>query len=67
MCQRWLGMTRATLERALVISVLSLRHHGRVSVTALALGLLVILPARAARTNQPVLRGALLGFCKRRA
>ncbi len=39
-----------------------LGNHVRVSVTALALGLLVSLPLALAARNRPVLRGALLGF-----
>src|SRR6202140_2500877 len=38
-----------------------LGNHVRVSVTALALGLLVSLPLAIAARNQPVMRGALLG------
>jgi osmoprotectant transport system permease protein len=39
-----------------------LGNHVRVSVTALALGLLVSLPLALLARNKPVLRGALLGF-----
>jgi osmoprotectant transport system permease protein len=39
-----------------------LGNHVRVSVTALALGLLVSLPLALIARNRPVLRGALLGF-----
>src|SRR6201747_3073570 len=39
-----------------------LGNHVRVSVTALALGLLVSLPLALVARNRPVLRGALLGF-----
>jgi osmoprotectant transport system permease protein len=39
-----------------------LGNHVRVSVTALALGLLVSLPLAIAARNQPVMRGALLGL-----
>ncbi len=39
-----------------------LGNHVRVSVTALALGLLVSLPLAVAARNRPVLRGALLGL-----
>jgi osmoprotectant transport system permease protein len=39
-----------------------LGNHVRVSVTALALGLLVSLPLALIARNKPVLRGALLGF-----
>src|SRR6202451_2506557 len=39
-----------------------LGNHVRVSVTALALGLLVSLPLAIAARNRPVLRGALLGL-----
>ena len=39
-----------------------LGNHVRVSVTALALGLLVSLPFALIARNRPVLRGALLGF-----
>jgi osmoprotectant transport system permease protein len=39
-----------------------LGNHLRVSVTALALGLLVSLPLAIASRNRPVLRGALLGL-----
>jgi osmoprotectant transport system permease protein len=39
-----------------------LGNHVRVSVTALALGLLVSLPLALAARNRPVLRGTLLGF-----
>ena len=39
-----------------------LGNHVRVSVTALALGLLVSLPLAIGARNQPVLRGALLGL-----
>jgi osmoprotectant transport system permease protein len=39
-----------------------LGNHVRVSVTALALGLLVSLPLALLARNRPVLRGALLGF-----
>ena len=39
-----------------------LGNHVRVSVTALALGLVVSLPLAIAARNRPVLRGALLGF-----
>jgi osmoprotectant transport system permease protein len=39
-----------------------LGNHVRVSVTALALGLLISLPLAVASRNRPVLRGALLGF-----
>ena len=39
-----------------------LGNHVRVSVTALALGLVVSLPLAIAVRNRPVLRGALLGF-----
>src|ERR1700730_5656146 len=38
-----------------------LGNHVRVSITALALGLLVSLPLAIAARNQPVMRGALLG------
>jgi len=39
-----------------------LGNHVRVSITALALGLLVSLPLAIAARNRPVLRGALLGL-----
>src|ERR1700722_20581195 len=39
-----------------------LGNHVRVSVTALALGLLVTLPLAIAARNRPVMRGLLLGF-----
>jgi hypothetical protein len=39
-----------------------LGNHVRVSVTALALGLLISLPLAIAARNRPVLRGLLLGF-----
>ncbi len=39
-----------------------LGNHVRVSVTALALGLLVSLPLALVARNRPLLRGALLGF-----
>src|SRR5258708_16019470 len=39
-----------------------LGNHVRVSVAALALGLLVSLPLAIAARNRPVMRGALLGF-----
>src|ERR1700751_5547473 len=39
-----------------------LGNHVRVSVTALALGLIVSLPLAVAARNRPVMRGALLGF-----
>ena len=39
-----------------------LGNHVRVSITALALGLLVSLPLALIARNRPVLRGALLGF-----
>jgi osmoprotectant transport system permease protein len=39
-----------------------LGNHVRVSITALALGLLVSLPLAVAARNRPVIRGALLGF-----
>ena len=39
-----------------------LGNHVRVSVTALALGLLVSLPLAIAARNRPVMRGLLLGF-----
>jgi osmoprotectant transport system permease protein len=39
-----------------------LGNHVRVSVTALALGLLVSLPLAVAARNQPVMRGVLLGL-----
>jgi len=39
-----------------------LGNHVRVSVTALALGLVVSLPLAVAARNRPVLRGTLLGF-----
>jgi osmoprotectant transport system permease protein len=39
-----------------------LGNHVRVSVTALALGLLISLPLALLARNRPVLRGALLGF-----
>src|ERR1700716_2298741 len=39
-----------------------LGNHVRVSVTALALGLVVSLPLAVAARNRPVMRGALLGF-----
>src|SRR5260370_24987302 len=39
-----------------------LGNHVRVSVTALALGLLVSLPLAIVARNQPVMRGALLGL-----
>jgi osmoprotectant transport system permease protein len=39
-----------------------LGNHVRVSVTALALGLLVSLPLAVAARNRPILRGALLGL-----
>ena len=39
-----------------------LGNHVRVSVTALALGLLVSLPLAIVSRNRPLLRGALLGF-----
>jgi len=39
-----------------------LGNHVRVSVTALALGLLVSLPLAIVARNQPVMRGLLLGF-----
>jgi osmoprotectant transport system permease protein len=39
-----------------------LGNHVRVSVTALALGLLVSLPLAVAARNRPVMRGALLGL-----
>ena len=39
-----------------------LGNHVRVSVTALALGLLISLPLALIARNRPVLRGALLGF-----
>jgi osmoprotectant transport system permease protein len=39
-----------------------LSNHVRVSVTALALGLLVSLPPALIARNRPLLRGALLGF-----
>ena len=39
-----------------------LGNHVRVSVTALALGLMVSLPLALIARNKPVLRGALLGF-----
>jgi osmoprotectant transport system permease protein len=39
-----------------------LGNHVRVSVTALALGLLVSLPLAIVARNRPLLRGALLGF-----
>jgi osmoprotectant transport system permease protein len=39
-----------------------LGNHVRVSITALALGLLVSLPLALVARNKPVLRGALLGF-----
>jgi osmoprotectant transport system permease protein len=39
-----------------------LGNHVRVSVTALALGLLVSLPLAVAARNRPVMRSALLGF-----
>jgi osmoprotectant transport system permease protein len=39
-----------------------LGNHVRVSVTALALGLVVSLPLAIVARNRPVLRGALLGF-----
>src|SRR3977135_861971 len=39
-----------------------LGNHVRVSVTALALGLLARLPLAIAARNRPVMRGALLGF-----
>lgn len=39
-----------------------LGNHVRVSVTALALGLLVSLPLALIARNKPVMRGALLGF-----
>jgi len=39
-----------------------LGNHLRVSVTALALGLLISLPLALIARNKPVLRGALLGF-----
>jgi osmoprotectant transport system permease protein len=39
-----------------------LGNHVRVSVTALALGLLVSLPLAIAARNSPVMRGTLLGF-----
>jgi osmoprotectant transport system permease protein len=39
-----------------------LGNHVRISVTALALGLLVSLPLALIARNRPVLRGALLGF-----
>src|SRR3977135_2001670 len=39
-----------------------LGNHVRVSVTALALGLVVSLPLAIAARNRPVMRGALLGF-----
>src|ERR1700709_237835 len=39
-----------------------LGNHVRVSVTALALGLVVSLPLAIAARNRPVMRGLLLGF-----
>src|SRR6201995_5245933 len=39
-----------------------LGNHVRVSVTALALGLLVSLPLAVAARNRPVMRSTLLGF-----
>src|SRR6202048_1961681 len=41
-----------------------LANHVRVSVTALALGLLVSLPLAIAARHRPIMRGALLGFAR---
>jgi len=67
----WRGMKcflRSTLERGAGDLPDYLGNHVRVSVTALALGLLVSLPLAILSRHRPIMRGALLGLpalCRR--